>query len=380
MSRRKPHPKLLDVTPDPAAREPSRLTTAAGLVAILLASRAIVVIVALLVEANYAIQPGGSASTAPVLRSLTSSDAVWYLWIAETGYHVEPISGPYHDYAFLPLYPLLVRLVGFVIPNLAVAGVLIANLAFIAAAVLLERMGRPILGVGAALLGVAFVAVAPGAVAFSMAYPESLFLLLTLAAVAAAQGGRWAWMAVFFALASLTRLPGVILIVPLAILIGQRFGWRAHRQWLWLIAGPAALAAYFGYLWWFTGDPLAFVHAQAAWNNPVDTVGPPGLPSIPPTALVALLVAVVGFYVFQLIYFRTSRVPRHHLAYAIAAVATLAFTVRIVSTPRWLAVLWPFAWVMVSRRSRAFIVGGLIAFTAAYATFAFLNFTTVLAP
>jgi hypothetical protein len=84
--------------------------------------------------------------------------------------------------------------------------------------------------------------------------------------------------------------------------------------------------------------------------------------------------------VFQFIYFRTSRVPRHHLAYALAAVATLAFTARIVSTPRWLAVLWPFAWVMVSRRSRAFIVVGLVAFAAAYAIFAFVNFTTLLAP
>ena len=62
MSRCKPHPKLLDVTPDPAVREPSRLATAAGLVAILLVSRAIVVLVALVVEANYAIAPGGSAT------------------------------------------------------------------------------------------------------------------------------------------------------------------------------------------------------------------------------------------------------------------------------------------------------------------------------
>jgi Mannosyltransferase (PIG-V) len=368
------------VTPDPAVREPSRVATVAGLVAILVASRAIVAIVALFVEANYHIQPGGSTSAASILRSLTSSDAVWYLRIAETGYHVEPLSGPYHDYAFLPLYPALVRVVNALVGNIALAGVLVANVAFVLAAILLERMGRPILGPVGALLGVAFVALAPGAVAFSLAYPESLFLLLTVGAVAAAQRSAWPAMALLFALASLTRLPGVVLIVPLAIAIGERRGWHWHRQWLWLIAGPAALVGYLAYLWWLTGDPLAYVHAQAAWNAPVDTVGPPGLPSVPPQALVLLLVGVVGFYVFQFIYFRTSRVPRLHLAYAIAAVATLAFTARIVSTPRWLAVLWPFAWVMVSRRSRVFIVVGLVAFTAVYATFAFVNFTTLLAP
>jgi hypothetical protein len=207
-----------------------------------------------------------------------------------------------------------------------------------------------------------------------------LFLLLTLAAVAAAQRAQWAVMAVLFALAALTRLPGVILIVPLGIAIGERYGWRIHRYWMWLIPGPAALAAYFVYLWWLTGDPLAYPHAQAAWNVPADTVGPAGLPSIPPLALVGLLVAVVGFYLFQFIYFRTSRVPVVHLAYALAAVGTLALTARIVSTPRWLAVLWPLAWVMVSRRSRAFVVWGLAAFTIAYATFAYLHFTTLLAP
>jgi hypothetical protein len=73
-------------------------------------------------------------------------------------------------------------------------------------------------------------------------------------------------------------------------------------------------------------------------------------------------------------------VPVVHLAYAAASVAVLALTVRIVSTPRWLAVLWPFAWVMVSRRSRLFIGAGLAALTVTYTLFAFLHFTTLLAP
>jgi mannosyltransferase PIG-V len=338
-----------------------------GLAVILIASRAILIIIALGVEGMYGMQEGGSASTAPLLRSLTASDA-------------EAVSGPYHDYAFFPLYPALVRLLSVVTGDVVIAGVILANVAFALAAILLEQMGRPILGPRGSLLGVAFVALAPGAVAFSMAYPESLFLLLTLGAVAAGLGARWALMSALFALACLTRLPGIVLLVPLAIAIGQRVGWRWHRHWLWLLSGPVALSSYLAFLWWLTGDPLAYPRAQAAWNEPIDTLGPPGLPAIPPTAILLLLISVVGFYLFQVIYFRTSRVPAAHLAYAIASVVFLLLTLRIVSTPRWLAVLWPFAWVMVSRRSRLFIGSSLAAFTATYAAFAFLNFTTLLAP
>ena len=54
---------------------------------------------------------------APLLQSLTSWDGWWYLGIVRDGYHAAPPRRPYHDYAFLPLFPMLVRLLALPSPG-----------------------------------------------------------------------------------------------------------------------------------------------------------------------------------------------------------------------------------------------------------------------
>ncbi len=356
------------------------MTTRNGLIAIFMSSRLVLVVVALLVEATIPMQPERSASTAPLLRSLTASDGPWYLGIAASGYHAAAVHGPFHDYVFFPVFPIVVRLASVLtLGDLAIAGVLVANVAFAAALVLFERMSRPLVGVRGALMAAALLAFAPGAVAFAMAYTDSLFLLLSLLAVMAARSGSYAQMSVLFGLAALTRLPGVILIVPLAIILAEREGWRVRRTWLWLLSGPIALGGFLAYLWWLTGDVLAYSHAQEVWNHPPDTVAPPGIPSIPTVVIVLALVGVLAVYLFQLVYLRTSRIPRADAAYVIAGLLALALTARIVSLPRYLSVLWPFPWLFTSRRSARFQGAVFVAFVIAFAGFAFLHFTTIVA-
>ena len=351
-----------------------------GILAIFVLSRLVLVIVALLVEANIPMQPGGSASTAPILRSLTSSDGPWYLSIAASGYHAEALRGAFHDYVFFPLWPLVIRIASvFSGGNLAVAAVVTANAAFGLALVVFDRLSRPILGASGTLTAAAFLAFAPGAVAFAMAYTDSLFLLLSLSTVVAAQRGSYPLMSVLFALAALTRLPGIVLMVPLGVILVERHGWRLHRTWVWLASGPIALAGFFGFIIWLTGDVLADSRAQAVWNNPPDTTAPPGVPAIPTALIVVALIAVAAFYLFQLVYLRRSGIPRADAAYAITGLIALGLTARIVSLPRYLAVLWPFPWLFTARRSDLFRGAALAATAIAFVVFAFLNFTTLVA-
>src|SRR5262245_5346262 len=248
------------------------LTAPVRLLLIFVVSRALLVVVAAFVESTTPMQAGGSASTAPILRSLSASDGFWYVGIAANGYHVEALRGPFHDYVFFPLYPAVVRAASLLTGgDLVVAAVLVSNVAFAAAIWLFAVAGRDLLDATGTMIAAAFLTFAPGAVAFAMAYTDSLFLLLSLGAVLAAKRGSFPLMGLLFALAALTRLPGVVLIVPLAIVMGERCGWRLRPFWLWLLTGPAALAAFLGYLWSLTGDPLAWPRAQAAWNNPPDT-------------------------------------------------------------------------------------------------------------
>src|SRR5262249_38900748 len=262
---------------------------------------------------------------------------------------------------------------------LVLAAVLVSNTAFAAALALFASAGRGLLDGAGTVIAAAFLTFAPGAVAFAMAYTDSLLLLLSLGAIVAARRGSFPLMGVLFGLAALTRLPGVVLIVPLAIVMGERCGWRLRPFWLWLLTGPAALAAFLGYLWSLTGDPLAWPRAQAAWNNPPDTVAPPGMPSVPTEVIVVALIAVAALYLFPLVYLRTSRIPRADAAYAIVGLLALALTARIVSLPRYLAVLWPFPWLFTSRRSTLFRGVALAAFVTGFVGFAWLNFTTLVA-
>jgi hypothetical protein len=355
-------------------------TTLLWLFGIFAASRLIVLVVAALVEPNIPMQPGGSASTAPILQSLTSGDGFWYVGIAASGYHLEPLKGAFHDYVFFPLWPFVIRIASFFTAgDLVVAGILAANVAFGLALIAFEHLSRPILGARGAVTAAAFLTFAPGGVAFAMIYSDSLFLLLSLAAVLAARRGAYPLMSLLFALAALTRLPGIVLVVPLAIVIGERQGWHVHRAWLWLASGPVALASFLGYLWWLTGDVLAYPRAQAIWNEPPDTYGPSGIPAIPTSLIVLALVVVVAIYLFQLVYLRASGIPRADVGYVVAGLVALALAVRIVSLPRYLAVLWPFSWLFTARRSQAFKAVALGFFVFAYAGFAFLDFTTLLA-
>src|SRR5688572_23744121 len=77
----------------------------AGLVAVFVASRLLVLAAAVVAEAliprNPALVPGADG---PILRSLTSWDGWYYLGIASGGYQADPLVGAYTNVAFPPLY------------------------------------------------------------------------------------------------------------------------------------------------------------------------------------------------------------------------------------------------------------------------------------
>jgi hypothetical protein len=372
------------VAPDPGERQAAidwRIVLP-SLLAIFVASRVILIAIAALVEAQFPLSdPTKAWSSAPILTSLTTSDAVYYLGIASGGYHVAPIAGAYHDYVFFPLFPMVVRFASVVtLGNIALAGVLVSNVAFLAALVVLYVLISRHLDGNTAIRSLAFLAVAPGAVAFAMAYGESLFLLLAAGAMLAVEHRRYAAMGILYGLASLTRLPGVLLAVPLIVQLIANQGRRPTRAWAWLALGPIALVAFYGYLWTLTGDLLANLHGQAAWDAPALAPITGGSIATRANPLVLFLIGVLLVYAFLFVYAKADRTPKAHVAWALTAFATVLLGGRILSAPRYLAVGWPFASWLGGRRSIAFQAAWPIIWAGLFALFAFLNFTTQLAP
>ncbi len=306
--------------------------------ALFVMSRALMVLLAVLVETRLPTPPAAFRWTdAPLLASLTAYDSRYYLGIAATGYHAQPVFGPWVDYAFFPLYPIAVRIASVAtLGNVDLAGVLVANAFFGLALVVLYALSIRHLPRDAAFLSLAFLTVAPGATGFSLAYSDSLLLLLSAAAFLAAERRHPALAGVLYALAALTRPPGILIGIPLMVLL-LRDPLVPRRSSAWLLLGPVALAGFSAYVGSVTGDALGWLHAQSLWAVPI-----PPLPAF-------IWVATVAFHLALLAFFRRDRVPLPYVLVALLPFIGFLAAGRVMSSSRHLAVAWPYDWTLARR-------------------------------
>ncbi len=190
-------------------------------------------------------------------------DGVWYLLLALQGYptHVDIL------HAFFPAFPALIHAVGGVLGgNYLLAGVLINRLLLFPVVAIFTQLVREEWGDQAAESAPVFFLLVPAAVFFLAIYTETLFLLACLACFWALRQQRWLLAGLCCALATSTRLPGMVLVGAVFV-----EGMVARRFWKGLGAaalGCAGLIAYGVYLALTTHDVLAFQHAYLyGWGN-----------------------------------------------------------------------------------------------------------------
>lgn len=140
-------------------------------------------------------------------------DASWYMQIADQGYLAN-----IQSLAFFPLYPALIGLLGRMLGGgYLVAGLIISTALVWLALILLQRLVAFDFNPHLARRAVLYLCVFPVAFYLFAVYTEALFLALVLLFfLAIRQWHRWWWAGLFAALATLTRGPGVLLIMPLA--------------------------------------------------------------------------------------------------------------------------------------------------------------------
>jgi hypothetical protein len=140
-------------------------------------------------------------------------DVNWYLKIAARGY-----DGSDGSTVYFPVYPLLIRSLSFVLPPMF-AATLISNLALLGVLVLLYRLVSCFTDVSIARRALIYFLLFPTSFFLTAAYTESLFLLFVLGSMYAASRRRWGWALTWGAFAALTRLQGVLLVIPLAYML-----------------------------------------------------------------------------------------------------------------------------------------------------------------
>jgi hypothetical protein len=215
-------------------------------------------------------------------------DAGWYAGITLHGYTYQTGGLGDTNVAFAPLYPFLTRTLaaflhfitfGWDFGNaqygtVVTAGLIISNVSFYFALILLIRLLTPRLGyLGASLVTLA-IASLPEALFFSAMYTEGLFLLLVVALFSLVRSEwRWKWLCAGLVgmLASLDRFAGLLLFPVLLVEYLSQCGWNLRKikpDIVWAALVPAGTGIYIAFLWLRFGSPSVLSETMLkGWNH-----------------------------------------------------------------------------------------------------------------
>lgn len=173
--------------------------------------------------------------------------------------------------ALFPLYPLLERaLMPLTHNNPFLAGLVISNLAGLGIFIVLYCLVRDDFNAEQAERTVLYLALFPTAFYLASGYNESLFIFFAVCNFYAVRHGHWWWAGFFGILASLTRSAGILLLLPFYYEYLRQHHFQLKTFRLDVLAGvliPCGLALFAAWCYYQYHDPLAFSHAQSAWNR-----------------------------------------------------------------------------------------------------------------
>lgn len=219
----------------------------------------------------------GELAFSDVLYTWYRWDTIRFLTIATKGY----LSLDYA--AFFPLYPALVHALSTLFHlDILETGILLSNLAFFGASIVLYRLVEQEFDRGTAKRTVLYLSIFPTALFFFAAYNESLFLFFLLLCFYHMRNGSWWFAGIFGGLAALTRSIGLFLMLIFLCeffrqtLPSLRQAWHSKQtpHLLRLLSGlpaslliPLGLGVYIDALSIHFGDPFAFSQAQVYWRE-----------------------------------------------------------------------------------------------------------------
>lgn len=205
---------------------------------------------------NYSNTPVNAVA---LLTSWNHQEVTSYLQIAQYGYRT------YAELVFFPLFPWLIATISHFLGSWSylLVGTLISNAALLGAFFMLYHLIADAVGDEIAQRTLLYLCIFPTAFAFFTSYNEALYLLLVTGTFLAIQRQMW-WLAGLVGLlAALTRLDGLLLIIPYFYeMWTQRIHGFYLRNYLAIVLIPLGTIIYGVYCWLAFGDPLAFVKAS----------------------------------------------------------------------------------------------------------------------
>ncbi len=227
-----------------------------------------------------------------IFNMFVNWDGGWYMHIIQNGYSATPIAEGQANYAFFPLYPMLVKFFGNIFGGeYVIVGVLLSNTFTLIGILyfyklskrifLSRRNGAKKLAFSSTLLLICF----PTAFLFTALLSEALFFMLLTMTLYYSTQHRIVFTSVLGFLTSMTRSVGFLVLIPVLYefwfkngleLNPKKFFKNFNYKTILLLTIPFGIVVFAYYIYHLTGNPLAIFDIQGAWGrhltNPVTVI------------------------------------------------------------------------------------------------------------
>ena len=200
-------------------------------------------------------------------------DSGHYVDIARDWYLSEGSRDRLVQLVFLPGYPIVMRLAGYVFGDLVFSGIFVSIISFSAAGCVFYSLLRLDSGHGVSLRALCLLCLMPGSFFFVAPMSESLFLLLSVSCVYLTRRGKILPACLCGAYAAFTRSLGLMLFVPVCMellhkIINAPRGEKRPLRLLPLLLIPAGFGAYIYINYLVSGNPFQYmIYQKEHWGQ-----------------------------------------------------------------------------------------------------------------
>jgi len=220
------------------------------------------------------------APDTPLLDIWARWDSGWYLSIVQNSYFFS--LNQQSSVAFFPLYPITAIILNGLLNHVMLSAWLVSNLSFLIGLVFCYKFVQEKFDNEAySKLAIIIICSLPNSFFFSAIYSEGLFFALLSVCMYSVIREKWGIAAVCAALASATRLIGVVMWVFLMLAWIEHYWGTPKTRKIWgrlalIQLAPLGLLSYMAYLWRVFGNPFVFLDAQSHWEqhitNPINVL------------------------------------------------------------------------------------------------------------
>jgi len=284
-------------------------------------------------------------------------DSFWYLDIAQNGYSLEYNQWGLYNIVFFPLYPFLMKITSFLTAgNFILSGWFLSIVFLLVALFYFFKLVKEFHPEINPYLPIIFLLIFPTAFFLNSVYTESLFLFLSLATFYYGLKKKFIYAGIFGLFASLTRVTGVLLFIPLIWEYLKNYNFKLksilNLKVLPIFLVPIGTFSFFLYHYFKFGNFFLFFEIEKNWGRAFtlqkghfDFFSNPAIINFFLDVFFVIFILLVLYFVFKKL--RTS-----YGFYIIATIAVALSTGTLMSTGRYILILFPIYILLASIRNQ----------------------------